>query len=58
MNYEALKARQRAERHEHHPNLVLRVHRALSWLQRAEAEQDPDSRFVLTCWSIFGPSET
>jgi hypothetical protein len=52
MNYEALKTRQRAERHEHHPNLVLRVHRALSWLQRAEAEQDPDSRFVFL-WIAF-----
>jgi hypothetical protein len=34
-SYERLKTRQRAERHGHPPNLALRVHRALSWLNRA-----------------------
>lgn len=55
MNYEALKARQRAERHAHHPNLALRVHRSLSWLHRAEqlaAEGDQDGSFVFL-WIAF-----
>ena len=33
-----LKARQRAERHTHAEGLAFRVHRALSWLERAEME--------------------
>ncbi|MEQ1581444.1 MAG: hypothetical protein ABL964_12680 [Steroidobacteraceae bacterium] len=55
MDYEKLKARQRAERHAHHPNLALRVHRALSWLDRAEqlaAEGDQDGSFVFL-WIAF-----
>jgi hypothetical protein len=52
MDHERLKARQRAERHAHHPtNLALPVHRALSWLHRAERLEsggggDPDKRFL------------
>lgn len=34
MNYQALKERHRAQRDAFHPNLSLRVHRALSWLNR------------------------
>lgn len=48
MEYQGLKERQRAERDGWHANLGLRVHRALSWLHRAEklAEQDDvDGRF-------------
>ncbi|MBL8225199.1 MAG: hypothetical protein JNM50_07715 [Chromatiales bacterium] len=42
MDYARLKARQRAERSGHPPNLAIRVHRALSWLDRAEqAERLP-----------------
>ena len=55
MDYEKLKARQRAERHAHHPNLALRVHRALSWLNRAEqlaTEGDQDGSFVFL-WIAF-----
>ena len=55
MNYEHLKTRQRAERHAYHPNLALRVHRALSWLDRAEqlaAEGDQDGSFVFL-WIAF-----
>ncbi len=55
MDYEKLKARQRAERHAHHPNLGLRVHRALSWLNRAEqlaTEGDQDGSFVFL-WIAF-----
>ena len=36
MSYERLKERQRAERHGYPENLSLRVHRAPSWLHRAE----------------------
>ena len=55
MNYETLKARHRAEREGHHPNLALRVHRALSWLNRAEqlaAEGDTDGQFIFL-WIAF-----
>ena len=53
MNHATLKARQRAERHNHPPNLALRVHRALSWLQRAEQlADDPDGRFIFL-WIAF-----
>ena len=50
----SLKARQRAERDQWPEALALRVHRALSWLNRAEiAEQeDPDSRFIFL-WIAF-----
>jgi hypothetical protein len=55
MNYEGLKARHRAERGPWHPNLSLRVHRALSWLDRAEqlgAQDDLDGQFILL-WIAF-----
>ena len=53
MNHEALKARQRAERETHHPNLALRVHRSLSWLNRAEQSADDlDGRFIFL-WIAF-----
>ena len=53
MDYESLKRRQRAERHVHHPNLALRVHRALSWLGRAEQMgADQDGRFIFL-WIAF-----
>lgn len=47
-----LKTRQRRERHGYPDNLSLRVHRALSWLDRAEQETDPDSRFIFL-WIAF-----
>jgi len=55
MNYVQLKTRHRAERDVWHPNLSLRVHRALSWLDRAEqlGEQgDADGQFILL-WIAF-----
>ena len=55
MDHERLKTRQRAERHTHPPNLALRVHRALSWLQRAEQlgrAEDTDGQFVFL-WIAF-----
>lgn len=53
MDHEQLKARQRAERERYPPNLGLRVHRALSWLGRAEQlVEDVDARFILL-WIAF-----
>ncbi len=53
MDYMALKDRHRAERDGYHPNLSLRVHRALSWLHRAEQlAEDPDGRFIFL-WIAF-----
>jgi hypothetical protein len=55
MNYEQLKTRHRAERESYHPNLSLRVHRALSWLNRAEQlglQSDMDGQFVFL-WIAF-----
>jgi Apea-like HEPN len=53
MDYPSLKARQRAERHAHPPNLALRVHRALSWYHRADqAAEDLDGRFIFL-WIAF-----
>ena len=51
--YETLKAKQRSERDGYGENLGLRVHRALSWLNRAEMEEsDPDSQFIFL-WIAF-----
>lgn len=51
--HKELKARQRLERHTHSPSVTLRVHRALSWLGRAEKERsDDDARFVFL-WIAF-----
>ncbi|MBF7728609.1 HEPN domain-containing protein [Pseudomonas sp. N040] len=52
MRHEELKARQRKERENHPPNLALRVHRALSWLGKAESSEDDDSRFIFL-WIAF-----
>lgn len=52
VNYRTLKERQRAERDGYHPNLALRVHRSLSWLNRAEQADDPDGRFIFL-WIAF-----
>jgi hypothetical protein len=55
MEYDRLKARHRAERESWHPNLNLRVHRAMSWLKGAErlaAENDIDGQFIYL-WIAF-----
>jgi hypothetical protein len=53
MSYESLKERHRAERERQPPNLAVRVHRALSWLNRAEQlGGDPDGRFIFL-WIAF-----
>jgi len=45
---EVLKAKQRSMREDFPTPLTLRVHRALSWLRRAETEEDDDDvRFIL-----------
>ena len=52
-DHASLKARHRAERDAWPAALSLRVHRALSWLDRAERETgDPDARFVFL-WIAF-----
>jgi hypothetical protein len=53
IDHDFLKTRQRAERGSHSINLTLRVHRALSWLQRAEqCAGDADARFIFL-WIAF-----
>jgi hypothetical protein len=53
LTYKNLKDRQRKERDNHPINLRLRVHRALSWLDRAEqAEGDLDAQFIFF-WIAF-----
>jgi hypothetical protein len=55
MSYERLKERHRAERHAWPENLGLRVHRALSWLHRAEQlarTEDVDGEFIFL-WIAF-----
>ena len=48
MNYITLKERHRAERDDYPQSTSLRLHRALSWLDRAEqCEDDPDAQFIL-----------
>lgn len=46
MPYADLKALHRKLRDDIHPNLSLRVHRALSWLHKAEQCDDKDSHFI------------
>ncbi len=53
MDYQTLKTRHRIQRDAaHHPNLALRVHRALSWLNRVEQAEDVDRRFIFL-WIAF-----
>jgi len=52
MQFQVLKQRHRQERESQHPNLRLRVHRALSWLDRAEQADDLDGRFIFF-WIAF-----
>ena len=48
LGFEVLKAKQRAQRAAFPEAVGLRVHRAISWLGRAEAEKtDTDVRFIL-----------
>ena len=47
-----LKQRHRSVRDTHPASLTLRIHRALSWLQRAEQAQDVDGKFIFL-WIAF-----
>ena len=49
MRHAELKGRHRAERDSWSDGLNLRVHRALSWLNRAEQCQDEDAKFLFLC---------
>ncbi|ERP30782.1 HEPN domain-containing protein [Chitinivibrio alkaliphilus] len=52
-SFQELKTRQRAERDNYPQNMSLRIHRALSWLDRAHhCENDPDGRFIFY-WIAF-----
>ena len=50
--YRVLKDRHREIRDSLPPNLSLRIHRALSWLNCAEQKQDDDSKFIFL-WISF-----
>lgn len=52
MSFTELKQRHRQEREAQHANLRLRIHRALSWLDRAEQAEDLDGRFIFL-WIAF-----
>lgn len=53
LTYDELKARQRRERDTHPEGLALRVHRALSWLNRAEHETDDGDAQFIFLWIAF-----
>lgn len=50
--YQRLKQNHRLVRDGYPTNLNLRVHRALSWLDRAEIADDADSKFIFL-WISF-----
>ncbi|MFW8591073.1 hypothetical protein ACOI22_09755 [Glaciecola sp. 2405UD65-10] len=53
LSFETLKQQQRLDRENYSSNLGLRVHRALSWLEKSEqAENDLDSQFIYL-WIAF-----
>ncbi|MGR3914340.1 MAG: HEPN domain-containing protein [Gammaproteobacteria bacterium] len=52
LTYAVLKARQRNERGGYPDDISVRIHRALSWLGRAEACDDDDGRFMFL-WIAF-----
>lgn len=53
MAFEALKQRQRSIRDGFTPEFGLKIHRAISWVRRAEQEpEDPDAAFVFW-WIAF-----
>ena len=54
LTHSELKARQRTERKGHSEGLALRVHRALSWLDRAERCEDVDGKFIFLWVSFNG----
>jgi len=58
LNFDILKAKQRAFRENFPDAMALRVHRAISWLGRSEVEADDvDVRFILL-WISFNSAYT
>ena len=53
MTYQELKDRQRQERETHGEFLGIRIHRALSWLNRAEQCADDSDSHVIFLWIAF-----
>ncbi|OQU44580.1 hypothetical protein EN02_025510 [Vibrio parahaemolyticus] len=51
LNFDVLKERHRNERGQYSQSLSTRVHRALSWLKKAESCDDDYSKFSSTKWS-------
>lgn len=52
LEYATLKNQHRLVRDGHPTNLTMRIHRALSWLNRAEQAEDVDGRFIFL-WIAF-----
>jgi hypothetical protein len=52
LTHKTLKERHRQVREAHPPQLTLRIHRSLSWLNRAEMATDVDGRFIFL-WIAF-----
>lgn len=52
LEYVTLKQRHRLVRDGHPNSLTLRIHRALSWLNRAEQADDVDGQFIFL-WIAF-----
>lgn len=52
LDHAQLKQRHRLVRDEHPTSLTLRIHRALSWLNRAEQAEDIDGKFIFL-WIAF-----
>lgn len=53
MNYQTLKTKQRCIRDGFSDALALRVHRALSWLNKAEQSQDDSDSQLIFLWIAF-----
>ncbi len=52
LDHAQLKQRHRLVRDAHPTSLTLRIHRALSWLNRAEQAEDIDGKFIFL-WIAF-----
>lgn len=52
-SHKALKDKQRSLRDAFHPHLGLRVHRSLSWLNRAEKDRDDSDSAFIFLWIAF-----
>ena len=52
MDYQTLKNKHRDKRDNQEASLSMRIHRALSWLNKAEQEEDTDAKFIFL-WICF-----